>query len=93
MIPAANIAHLMLREDVVAAAAAGQFHIYPIHTIDEGMELLSGLDAGVASVSGHFPPDTLNGRVESRLREFADRARQYAQSSSNTASLHDGQPS
>jgi predicted ATP-dependent protease len=78
MIPRTNVEDLMLREDVVAAAAAHQFHIYPITSIDEGITLLTGIEAGNASVSGHFPPDTINGRVEARLRTFAERARQYS---------------
>jgi predicted ATP-dependent protease len=80
LIPVGNVANLMLREDVVAAATAQQFHIYPIQTIDQGFELLTGVEAGVASIAGHFPPDTLNGRVEARLRTFAERARDYASS-------------
>src|SRR5262249_44828695 len=47
LIPAANVKHLMLRQDVVEAAAAGRFHIYPIATVDEGLEVLAGLPAGV----------------------------------------------
>jgi predicted ATP-dependent protease len=46
LIPAANVPHLMLRQDVVAAAAAGQFHIYPVTTVDEGLALLTGLRWG-----------------------------------------------
>ena len=46
LIPAANARHLMLRDDVVAAAAAGRFHLYAVRTVDEGLALLSGRDAG-----------------------------------------------
>jgi predicted ATP-dependent protease len=90
MIPATNVNQLMLRGDIVTAADAGQFHIYPIHTIDEGLELLTGIDAGVASVAGHFPPDTINGRVEARLRRFAERARDYGQVALRPEASEDG---
>ena len=46
LIPAANVRHLMLRDDVVGAAAAGRFHLYAVRTVDEGLALLSGRDAG-----------------------------------------------
>jgi len=75
LIPAANVKHLMLREDVVAAVAAGRFHVYPVATIDQGAALLTGLAAGERGADGRFPPASLNGRVEQRLAEFAERAR------------------
>ncbi|MBX3052904.1 MAG: AAA family ATPase [Caldilineaceae bacterium] len=73
LIPATNVRHLMLRREVVAAVEAGQFHIYPVSTIDEGMELLTGLAAGVADSAGVFPPGTINRLVQDRLRDFAQR--------------------
>ena len=60
MIPVSNVQHLMLRAEVVAACAAGQFAIYPIETIDQGIELLTGL-----------PAAEINQKVENRLRIFA----------------------
>ena len=77
MIPQSNVGNLMLREDVVAEVAAGNFRIYPIATIDDGIALLTGSEAGDASTDGHFAPDTINGRVEARLRMFAERARTF----------------
>jgi lon-related putative ATP-dependent protease len=71
LIPAANVKHLMLRPDVVAAAAAGHFHIYPIRTIDEGIAVLTGMSAGERTKRGTFPKGTLNQRVEARLRHLA----------------------
>lgn len=76
MIPAANIKHLMLRHDVVEAVAAGRFHIYPISTIDEGIEVLTGIPAGVADADGKYPKGTVNRLVQDRLAEFAERRRQ-----------------
>ena len=46
LIPAANVQHLMLRRDVVDAVEAGTFHIYPVRTIDEGIEMLTGVPSG-----------------------------------------------
>ena len=78
LIPASNTDHLMLRPDVVAAAEAGDFHVYPVETIDQGIELLTGVEAGTRDEQGAFPDDTINDRVETRLRTFADRRRQFA---------------
>ena len=74
LIPASNVKHLMLRHDVVAAIAAGQFHIYPIETIDQGIAILTGVEAGRRDAVGIYPSDSINGRVEKRLVDFADRS-------------------
>jgi lon-related putative ATP-dependent protease len=66
MIPAANVRHLILRADVIEAVRDGKFHIYPIRTIDEGIELLTGVRAGTAEEDG-----TVNGLVSRRLRDLA----------------------
>ena len=71
LIPKSNVKHLMLRRDVIKAVEAGEFHIYPVATIDEGIELLTGVEAGTASEDGMFPPESINGRVEQRLTELA----------------------
>ncbi|MCA9939863.1 MAG: AAA family ATPase [Anaerolineales bacterium] len=77
MIPAANVKHLMLRQDVVTAVRAGQFHIYPVTTIDEGIEILTGTPAGEMDAAGNYPPDSINQRVIARLQSFAHRAREF----------------
>ncbi|MGH7112669.1 MAG: Lon-insertion domain-containing protein, partial [Stellaceae bacterium] len=74
VIPAANVRHLMLRRDVVAAAEKGRFAIYPIDTVDQGIELLTGVPAGTPEADGAYPPDTINRRVADRLDAFAARA-------------------
>lgn len=79
MIPRANVRHLMLRHDVVEAVREGRFHIYAVSTIDEGIEVLTGVPAGVRDGEGHFPVGSLNRQVEDRLREFAARARRLAE--------------
>ncbi|RLT34437.1 MAG: ATP-dependent protease [Chloroflexi bacterium] len=73
LIPATNVRHLMLRQEVVEAVAAGQFHIYPVSHIDEGIELLTGVPAGVADDTGIYPEGSINRLVQDRLREFARR--------------------
>ncbi len=78
IIPAANTRHLMLREEVVEAVAAGKFQIYPVETIDEAMELLTGLPAGKRNAAGAFPSESVNGRVEARLLELAEKRQQLA---------------
>lgn len=71
LIPKANVQHLMLRSDVVDACEAGRFAIFPIETIDDGIALLTSLEAGVRDADGRYPAGSVNGRVEERLRQFA----------------------
>ena len=77
LIPQSNVPHLMLRSDVVDAVAAGDFHVYPIATIDEGIALLTGQPAGTRGDDGAYPADSLNGRVEERLATFARQRQQF----------------
>lgn len=77
LIPVANVKHLMLRQDVVDAAAAGKFHIFPVNTIDEGIEILTGIAAGVRGRNGRYPQGTINQRVEARLRLLAKKRAEY----------------
>ena len=78
IIPASNVRHLMLRRDVVAAAEAGQFAIFPMDTVDQGLELLTGVAAGTPDAAGNYPAGTLNQRVAARLDAFAERAAELA---------------
>ena len=78
LIPAANGEHLMLREDVVEAVRRGDFHIYPVSTVDQGMELLTGRPAGQRDEAGAFPAGSVNERVEARLIELAQKQRDFA---------------
>lgn len=79
LIPAANVKHLMLRADVVAAIREERFHVYPVTTIDEGIELLTGLPAGEPDAHHHYPEDTVNGRVQRRLTEMAEKMMAFSQ--------------
>ncbi len=78
LIPAANVKHLMLREDIVKAAGRGEFHVYPVETIDQGIELLTGMSAGEPDREGVFPEGTVNFRVQNQLAEFAKLAKAAA---------------
>jgi predicted ATP-dependent protease len=78
IIPESNIKNLMLREDVVASVRAGEFHIYAVSTIDEGIELLTGKVAGTRQPDGSYPEDTVYRAVQDRLHEMAELARRYA---------------
>jgi lon-related putative ATP-dependent protease len=72
MIPDSNIKNLMLREDVVEAIRDGKFHIYPIKTIDEGIEVLTGVKAGQIDTEGKYPEGTINYLVQKKLDEMAE---------------------
>jgi lon-related putative ATP-dependent protease len=77
LIPSSNVPHLMLRRDVVDAAAAGLFHIYTVETVDQSIEMLTGLTAGEADLQGHFPEGSINRRVADRLKQLAELRRAY----------------
>lgn len=81
LIPAGNVRNLMLREDIREAARRGQFHIYPISSVDEGLTILTGTDAGEPNEAGEFPPDSINGLVVARLTTFTEKQREYSNSS------------
>ena len=72
LIPDSNVQHLMLREDVVQAVSEGKFHVYPIESIDQGIELLTDVPAGEPDDEGTYPEDTINGKVQARLKKFAE---------------------
>lgn len=67
VVPAASVRHLMLRDDVVEAARAGRFHVYAASTVDEAMEVLTGLPAGVADKKGVMPRESVNHKVATAL--------------------------
>jgi lon-related putative ATP-dependent protease len=73
LIPASNVKHLMLRHDVVAAVAAGQFQVYAVETIDQGIEILTGVPAGERDAQGEFPAGSVNQRVEARLIALSEK--------------------
>ncbi len=70
VLPAANEANLILRDDMAEAVGQGRFHLYSVETIDEAVELFMGRAAGEPDAEGNFAPDTVNGLVAARLAEF-----------------------
>ncbi len=79
IIPASNVPHLMLRHDVVAAVEAGRFSIHAVDTVDQAIELLTGVPAGAMDGEGAFEKDSVNHRVEQGLVWFALRRREWSQ--------------
>jgi len=80
MIPSLNVRHLMLREDVVEAVRAGTFHLYEVKTVDQGIEIITGVPAGERQSDGTFPEDTVNSLIDKRLRDYAERMKGYTTS-------------
>ena len=71
IIPKQNVRNLNLSDEVVDAVKEGKFHIYAISTIDEGIELLTGVPAGSKDESGNFPAGTVNYLVYQKLKKYA----------------------
>jgi predicted ATP-dependent protease len=79
MIPESNVQNLMLKEEVVAAVNEGKFNMYSVRTIDEGIEVLTGVKAGERRKDGTFEEGTVNQRVNERLKEMAEKLREFAE--------------
>lgn len=78
IIPASNVKHLMLRNDVVNAVKEKQFNVYAVEIIDQVIELLTGKTAGIADDNGIFPDDSVNGIVQNQLIEMTRKHQQFA---------------
>ncbi|HEX2464974.1 MAG TPA: Lon protease family protein, partial [Thermoanaerobaculia bacterium] len=78
MIPKSNVQHLMLRRDVVDAIAAGRFQVYPVSHVDEGIELLTGVEAGQPDADGKYPEGSVNALVLKRLEDMSEKSRRFA---------------
>jgi predicted ATP-dependent protease len=79
LIPALNEVDLMLRKDVVEAVAAGKFHVFTIRSVDQGIEILTGVKAGERQVDGRYPVGTINYLVDERLAELAEGLREWGE--------------
>ena len=77
IIPASNVRHLMLREDVREAVEAGKFSIYAIDTVDDGIELLIDMPAGQRDEQGLFPEGSINRRVEDTLIRYSEKMQAF----------------
>jgi len=77
LIPAENVEELMLHDEVIDAVANNRFHIYPVATIEQGIEILTGVRAGKRDSSGKFEPDTVFAKVDDRLRDMANTLQKF----------------
>ncbi len=77
MIPRSNVQHLMLRQDVVDAVANGDFHVWAVSHIDEGIEVLTGVAGGQRTKDGSWPDGTINQLVDARFEELGNRLRNW----------------
>ncbi len=89
VIPESNVRHLMLREDVVAAATEGRFHVYAVNNVDAALSLLTGMSAGGKAESGQYPQDSVNYRVVERLRALTAIRRDFAQAERQASGKRD----
>ena len=78
IIPEKNVNNLMLKHEVVDAVAQGRFHLYPVQSIEEGIEILTGAQAGERQPDGTYPDSTIFRKVDDRLRQMAETAREFA---------------
>jgi len=78
LIPRSNIKHLMLRPDIVEAVRENRFRVYGISTINKGLSVVTGVNAGERNSKGVFPAGSVNAKVEARLNELADQRRDFA---------------
>jgi predicted ATP-dependent protease len=83
MIPEKNVRNLMLDQEVVDAVAQGKFHIWPVKTVEEGLKILTGIDAGVVQEDGTYPEGTVYRKVDDRLREISEIVRKFAKETEN----------
>ncbi len=77
IIPRGNVRDLMLKEEVVDAVEKERFHIWAIERVEEGIEILTGMPAGEMGTDGAYPDGTLFSRVDERLRQMAEEAKEY----------------
>ncbi|MCP4205222.1 MAG: AAA family ATPase [bacterium] len=92
LIPSSNVKHLMLAGRVVDAVRDGKFHIYPVATIDQGLEVLTELASGEPDEEGTYPQDSINGKVQARLEVLTERARFYSSPPAEPIGEEKGEP-
>jgi lon-related putative ATP-dependent protease len=77
IIPQQNVKHLMLKREIIEAGEQGKFHLYAINNVDQGIEILTGREAGQKGADGSYPEDTINYLVDRRLSELAKGLKEY----------------
>ncbi|MSM41590.1 MAG: AAA family ATPase [Geobacter sp.] len=80
MIPSSNVRHLMLNDEVVEAVREGRFHIWSVETIDQGIEILTGVPAGDMQEDGSYPEGSVNFLVDRRLRQILEQMKKFGAS-------------
>jgi len=91
VIPHQNVKNLMLKKEIIEAVKNKKFHIYPIKTIDDGIEILTGKDAGKRNANGKFRKGTINELVDSKLRELAINQKQFGKTQAKKDNNNDEQ--
>ena len=86
MIPHQNVGDLLLRKDVIKAVEEKKFHIYPIKTVDEGIELLTGLPAGEKQADWSYAEGTVNYLVDKKLQALAEGLKTFSSEEKETPS-------
>lgn len=81
----------MLKKEIIEAVKNKKFHIYPIKTIDDGIEILTGIDAGKRNANGKFRKGTINELVDSKLRELAINQKQFGKTQAKKDNNNDEQ--
>jgi len=92
MIPTKNVRNLMLEQEIVAAVKDGKFNIWPVATIEEGIEILTGMAAGELQEDGTYPEGTLFHKVDERLTRISEIVRQFGKDNGE-AKKKDEEPS
>lgn len=77
LIPYQNVKNLTLSDEVVEAVKNGEFHIYPVYTIDQGIEILTGIKAGELDENGEYEKDSINYLVSEKLKKYAEKSKMY----------------
>jgi predicted ATP-dependent protease len=90
MIPQTNVRNLMLRADVVEAVKAGKFQIYSVGSIDEGIEVLTGIAAGALQADGKYPDGSINQRVQNKLQQFTELQKKLTAGEAKSAESNNG---
>jgi predicted ATP-dependent protease len=89
LIPHQNVKNLMLKKEVTEAVKNGKFHIYPIETIDDAMEIFTGIKAGERKEDGTYEENTINFLVNKKLSQFAEEFRKLEKGSNKEESDED----
>ncbi|MCJ7596011.1 MAG: ATP-dependent protease, partial [Desulfobacterales bacterium] len=84
IIPTKNIRNLMLKQDVIDSVREGKFHVWPISTVEEGIEIMGGMEAGTLQPDGTYPEGTLFRKVDERLLEIAEIVRRFVKEEDGT---------